>query len=223
MSSLPHTSTRLVVGVGSLLLTAAATYLTVTAPGFPGGVRSWPRTLLGRLRRDLPRTDRVTAAWVGVACWSGLVTALHFGGLHYRVYTTLPWWDLLTHAMGGLGVAAVLAMTHRRSVAGGGSTLWLVPAVLAIGAGFEVYEFVFKTFWHGWTLRFYVADTAVDLVVNTSGAAVVAAGLAASRNRFRSGAGADATADDAATRDDAGTVDDPSTAVADDAATGADP
>jgi hypothetical protein len=148
----------------------------------------------------VPRGDRATAAWFGVALWSVLVTALHFGGLHYRVYTTLPWWDLLTHAMGGVGVAAVLAMTHRRAPAAD-SSWWLVPAVLAIGAGFEVYEFVFKTFWYDWTLRFYVVDTAIDLVVNTTGAVAVAAALTGYR-RLAGSANADradeATTDDAA-------------------------
>jgi hypothetical protein len=205
MSSLPHTSPRLVVGVGSLLVAVVATYAAVSAPGFPGRVRSWPRTLVDRLRRDLPRGDRATAAWFGVALWSALVTALHFGGLRYRIYTTLPWWDLLTHAMGGVGVAAVLAMTHRRAPAAD-SSWWLVPAVLAIGAGFEVYEFVFKTFWYGWTLRFYVVDTAIDLVINTSGAVVVAAALAVSR-RLAGSVNAEnvdeATADDAAAALDA--------------------
>ncbi|SFR43674.1 hypothetical protein SAMN04487947_1424 [Halogeometricum rufum] len=199
MSSLPHTSTRLVVGVGSLLLAVVATYVAVSAPGFPGRVRSWPRTLVGRLRRDVPRGDRATAAWFGVALWSVLVTGLHFGGLHYRVYTTLPWWDLLTHAMGGVGVAAVLAMTHRRTPAAD-SSWWLIPAVLAIGAGFEVYEFVFKTFWYDWTLRFYVVDTAIDLVINTSGAVVVAVALAGYRRLAES---TDADRADEATADDA--------------------
>ncbi|RYJ14854.1 hypothetical protein ELS19_13420 [Halogeometricum borinquense] len=194
MSSLPHTSPRLVVGVGSLLLTFVATYVTVTAPGFPGNLLSWPRALAGRLRRDLPRGDRATAAWCGVALWSVLVTGLHFGGLHYRVYTTRPWWDLLTHAMGGVGVAAILAMTHRRSVAAGQSTWWLIPAVLAIGSGFEVYEFVFKTFWYNWTLRFYVVDTIIDLIINTSGAVVVAVALAGYRSLTGVTAADDATA-----------------------------
>ena len=63
------------------------------------------------------------------------------------------------------------------------ATKWLVPAVLAIGAGFEVYEFVFKAFWHHWSLGFYVADTVIDLVVNTSGAVAFAAATAAYRSR----------------------------------------
>ncbi|SFR45222.1 hypothetical protein [Halogeometricum limi] len=188
MSSLPHTSPRLVVGVGSLLLTVLATYVAASAPGFPGRVWTWPYTFLVRLRRDLPRGDRVTLAWVAVALWSVGVTALHFGGLRYRIYTQYPWWDLLTHSMGGLGVAAVLAMSYRRPGDAARSPWWLIPGVLAIGAGFEVYEFVFKTFWYGWTFEFYVVDTVIDLCINTSGAVVVAVALSWYQNEAETNA-----------------------------------
>jgi hypothetical protein len=202
MFSLQHSSPRLVVGVGSLLLAALAVVVAAATPGFPGDVRSWPRTLLARLRTDLPRGDRVTAAWVGLALWSVLVSALHFGGLRYGVYTAVPWWDLLTHAMGGLGVAALLALTHRRTPAAARSPLWLIPSVFAIGAGFEVYEFVFKDFWYGWSVGFYIEDTLIDLAVNTSGAVVVAAAVAGYRSLVGSrGTNANTTgadADDAA-------------------------
>lgn len=199
MSALPHSSPRLVVGVGSLLLAVLAVGVAVATPGFPGDVRSWPRTLLVRLRADLPRGDRVTAAWVGMALWAVLVSAFHFGGLRYGVYIVVPWWDLLTHAMGGLGVAVLLALTHRRTAAATRSPLWLIPSVFAIGAGFEVYEFVFKDFWYGWSAAFYVEDTVIDLVVNTSGAVIVAAAVAGYRSLVGSGdANANADADDAA-------------------------
>lgn len=199
MSALPHSSPRLVVGVGSLLLAVLAVGVAAATPGFPGDVLSWPRTLLARLRADLPRGDRVTAAWVGMALWAVLVSAFHFGGLRYGVYTAVPWWDLLTHAMGGLGVAVLLALTHRRTAAVTRSPLWLIPSVFAIGAGFEVYEFVFKDFWYGWSAAFYVEDTVIDLAVNTSGAVLVAAAVAGYRSLAGSGdANANADADDAA-------------------------
>jgi len=183
MAAPPHLSPKLVVGVGSLLLTLAATAATMRSPGYPDDhpLRSWPSVLLDRLRRELTPGDRTGLAWVAIAVWSVLVSGLHFGGVRYGVYTQLPWWDLLTHAMGGVGVAAVLAMTFR------GSTLrspaWIPAGVLAIGAGFEVYEFVFKTFWYRWSLPFYVRDTVIDLVVNTVGAVAVAAAVVAYRRR----------------------------------------
>ncbi|MFA1611123.1 hypothetical protein [Halobellus rubicundus] len=175
MATPPHLSPKLLVGVGALCLTLLATWVTLTTPGYPDqhALRSWPAVLGSRLRRELPRGDRLTAAWVSIGLWAGLVSVLHFGGVLYNVYTAVPWWDLLTHAMGGFGVAAVLAFTFREQTLR--SPVWLVSGVVAIGAGFEVYEFVFKTFWYRWSLAFYVEDTVVDLLVNTSGAAAFAA------------------------------------------------
>ena len=181
MATPPHLSPKLVVGVGSLLLTAGATAATMRSPGYPDhrALRSWPSALLERLRRELPAGDRTSLAWIALAAWSVLVSGLHFGGIRYGIYTRLPWWDLLTHATGGAGVAAVLAMTFRAPTLR--SPAWIPAGVLAIGAGFEVYEFVFKTFWYRWSLAFYVTDTALDLVVNSGGAVAVAAAVATYR------------------------------------------
>jgi hypothetical protein len=181
MATPPHLSPKLVVGVGSLLLTVVATAATMRSPGYPDhrALRSGPSALLERLRRELHAGGRTSLAWIALAAWSVLVSVLHFGGIRYGIYTRLPWWDLLTHATGGAGVAAVLAMTFRASTLR--SPAWIPAGVLAIGAGFEVYEFVFKTFWYRWSLSFYVTDTAIDLVVNSGGAAAVAAAVAAYR------------------------------------------
>ena len=203
MATPPHLSPKLAVGVGALLLTLAATAATMRSPGYPADrpIRSWPSALLGRLRRELPRGDRTSLAWVAIAAWSLLVSVLHFGGVSYNVYTRLPWWDLLTHAMGGVGVGAVLAMTFRAPTLR--SPAWIPAGVLAIGAGFEVYEFVFKTFWYRWSLSFYATDTVIDLVVNTVGAVVIAVAVAAYRRRI----GAGSTDDDAAPLDPPGEAD----------------
>lgn len=183
MATPPHLSPKLVVGVGSLLLTLAATAATMRSPGYPAhhALRSWPSVLLGRLRRELPRGDRTSLVWGTIAAWSLLVSVLHFGGVYYNVYTRLAWWDLLTHAMGGAGVAALLAMTFPASTLR--SPAWIPSGVLAIGAGFEVYEFVFKTFWHRWSLSFYATDTAIDLVINTVGAVTIAVAAAVYQRR----------------------------------------
>lgn len=187
MATPPHLSAKLVVGVGSLLLTLGAAAATMRSPGYPDShpLRAWPSVLSWRLRRELRRGDRITLVWVAIAAWSVLVTALHFGGVRNNVYTQVPWWDLLTHTMGGVGVAGVLAMTFRAPTLR--SPAWIPAGVLAIGAGFEVYEFVFKSFWYRWSLSFYVTDTVIDLVVNTVGAAVFAVAAAGYRSRAEAG------------------------------------
>ena len=108
--------------------------------------------------------------WPLLVAYSLVVCALHFGGLAYDIYTRIWWWDLLTHSLSGIGVAAwlclvpVVPVDARRPAA-------VVLVVLAIGAGFEVYEYLFKSFYVEWTLAYYAADTVIDLVVDSLGAA----------------------------------------------------
>jgi hypothetical protein len=181
MAPLPHASPRLLVGLGSLVVAVAATWATRTTPNAPRDIGSWPRALLVRLRTDLRRGGSPARRWVLVAVWSLAVTVLHFGGLALGVYSRLFWWDLLTHATGGAGVAAVLFLGLRDRAPARTTPWWLVAAVFAVGAWFEVYEFVFKSFWYGWSLRYYALDTAVDIVVNATGAVAVVLVVAASR------------------------------------------
>ena len=177
MASLPHLSSRLLVGIGSLVVTVGALHLTRAVSGAPPEIRSWPRQLLGQVRADLEQ-GRNTRPWLVVLGWGALVSLLHFGGLAFGVYSRLFWWDLLTHAMGGAGVAGILALGLRDHSRTDGPPWWLAAAVATIGAGFEVYEFLFKSFWYQWSLQFYAVDTAVDIVVNTLGAVCVVVFLA---------------------------------------------
>jgi hypothetical protein len=183
MVSSPHLSAHLLVGVGALVVTLAALHVTRSIPGAPPDLRSWPRRLLGQVRADL-EGGRRGRQWLAVVGWGALVTVLHFGGLYAGVYTRLFWWDLLTHAMGGAGVAGILFLGLRDGPRTA-EPWWLVGAVAAVGAGFEVYEFLFKSFWYRWAFRFYAIDTAVDIVVNTLGAVafVVVVGMWRRRSR----------------------------------------
>jgi hypothetical protein len=110
-------------------------------------------------------------AWVALVAYSLVVCALHFGGLAYEVYTTVWWWDLLTHSLSGFGVAAWLVAV--KFVPLEARQVLVVPlVVLAIGAGFEVYEYLFKDFYVDWTVTYYATDTVVDLVLDALGAFV---------------------------------------------------
>ncbi|WP_396612063.1 hypothetical protein ACH9L7_01915 [Haloferax sp. S1W] len=108
--------------------------------------------------------------WAFVGVWAVFVSALHFGGLAYNIYTKVWWWDLLTHSLSGFGVAGVLYLAFPRTFTRRHAPVIVGGAVLAIGAGFEVYEYLFKDFWYGWSMAYYVEDTIVDLVVDTVGA-----------------------------------------------------
>jgi hypothetical protein len=126
-------------------------------------------------------------AWSALLAYSLVVCALHFGGLEYEIYTALPWWDLLTHSLSGIGVAAWLCLL-RPVPLHPGRVVALPLAVLAIGAGFEVYEYLFKDFYAGWTTTYYAVDTVVDLLLDALGAAAFAAWARWRRRRGAAGA-----------------------------------
>ncbi|MFB6097002.1 MAG: hypothetical protein ABEJ74_06405 [Haloferacaceae archaeon] len=136
-------------------------------------MRQLPRRAIAQLVSDFRRRER-RLTWLGLLGWGGAVSALHFGGLAYDVYTRIWWWDLLTHVMAGVGVAGILLVGLRETVPAWTSNWWVVVAVVGIGAGFEVYEFAFKSFWHTWTLSFYLQDTLIDLAMDAVGGYVAA-------------------------------------------------
>ena len=110
-------------------------------------------------------------AWGVTLVWGAAVSALHFAGLAYGIYTELWWWDLLTHSTSGFGVAALLYLAWTDGFRSRLGLFVLLPiCVLCIGTWFEVYERLFKSFWWGWSNAFYFEDTAIDLVLDTTGA-----------------------------------------------------
>ncbi|WP_188979802.1 hypothetical protein [Halocalculus aciditolerans] len=172
MSSLPQASPRLVVGVLAVL--AALSARSVMR-------RLWPETpstprlahaLTAQLLADARSRTRV-GRWTASLTWGGALLALHYTWLAHDQYTHVPDLDILAHAMGGVGVAAILSVGLRETVPDGVSAWWIVALVLAVGAGFETYEFLVKTFWHQWTTLDYLTDTVLDLVVDALGAALV--------------------------------------------------
>lgn len=143
-----------------------------------------PRGRLRRLRRlvdgaiDAAPTERISTdrrAWAAFAVYAAVVTALHAYGLSARLYWSIPSYDLLTHSLSGAGVAALGSLlgvfrgSTRRRMAVAAATL------VVVGAGFEVYERLFRTFWQSWTLATYLEDTAVDVVVDAVGGAAFVA------------------------------------------------
>ena len=150
-----------------------------------GMVRLWPatpsvrtlvRTCCGQFRQDV-RTNSRRSQWLGALGWGVLLVGNHAIWLVTESYTKFEWLDLAAHMMGGAGVGALLFLGLRERVPNRVTTLWLALLTLAVGAGFELYEFLFRSFWHHWSLQYYVTDTLVDLALDGAGAAVVVAAL----------------------------------------------
>lgn len=139
-------------------------------------VRALVVTCCRQFRLDVrARTRR--EQWLVVLGWGALVVGCHALWLETGSYTRLEWLDLAAHTMGGMGVGAVLFLGLRESVPYEVTIPWLVLLALAVGAGFELYEFVFRSFWHHWSLGYYVGDTLVDLSLNGTGSTLVVASL----------------------------------------------
>lgn len=128
-----------------------------------------PGHLCQQCRNDIRRGGRWASYWWWLLAWATMVSALHFGGREFGLYLQFHWWDLMTHSMSGAGVAGILLVGLRATAPARPSLSWVVVALLTIGAGFEVYEYVFKSFWHTWTLSVYVQDTMVDLTMGCLG------------------------------------------------------
>jgi hypothetical protein len=119
-------------------------------------------------RRSLPPTAVYAVGGFGVA-----VTGLHFASMGLFLYSKIWWWDVMVHALSGLGVAAVLSVYRPRLARNTVALFVVLPAlVLCIGTWFEVYERLFTDFWVDWSRAFYLRDTWIDLVADTAGAVV---------------------------------------------------
>jgi hypothetical protein len=176
MPSSPLWSPKLLVCLLAVGVTFSASWVTLRLPETPPAVHRWPAVLLDRLATGITEGGRERFYWTGMAVYAAFVSVLHFGGLQLAVYQAIEQWDTLTHLLSGAGVAALLYLTfHLESP--GRRLRWIVPAVLAIGAGFEIYEFLLKDFWHGWSLKYYVTDTLLDLGNNLLGSLLVVTGL----------------------------------------------
>lgn len=112
--------------------------------------------------------------WALLLGWSAGVCTLHFTGMMYSLYTQFWWWDLMTHTSSGAGVAAWLYLLRPDAFASPRRLFVFLPAAVFLsGAGFEVYEFVFRGFYEGWSVQYYFRDTVEDMLCNLGGAVVL--------------------------------------------------
>lgn len=132
-------------------------------------LREMPNHLVGQFASDVRAAGSWRTIWVGLLAWGAAVAVLHFGGLAWERYSRLWWWDLLTHFLSGVGVGAILLVGLREVTPAEPPAAWAVLALASVSAGFEVYEYVFRSFWHSWTLWTYAFDTATDLLYGCLG------------------------------------------------------
>jgi hypothetical protein len=110
-----------------------------------------------------------------------LLFLLHVGAETFYWYWTFPWFDLLTHFLGGvcvgLGTLWFFFMSgyikqHQRSWSGRLGLLYTLIGVGVIGVGWELYEVFVHLALHTPFDRGYLFDTAGDLTMDTLGALV---------------------------------------------------
>lgn len=121
------------------------------------------------LRSGIARGPEWQPVWVVVAVWSFATTGLHFGGLEAAIYSRYWWYDVFVHGISGVGVAAIVYLLRPATFTTRRVVVLLPGLVFVIGAGFEVYEYLFKAFYQGWTPEYYLTDTILDMIANTTG------------------------------------------------------
>lgn len=109
--------------------------------------------------------------WIAVVGWSFGVCLLHFSGLRYGFYTEFWWWDVMTHTCSGLGVGAWVYLLRPPAFRIRRRLFVFLPAVVFLfGAGFEIYEYLFRGFYEPWSVEYYLRDTIEDMMYNLTGA-----------------------------------------------------
>ncbi|PAU84933.1 hypothetical protein CK500_05340 [Halorubrum salipaludis] len=164
----PYDTSHLHVGLWCFLIAVGSIFI-IRRYFVRFSVLQVPRQLGSQVLADVQDGRPWSLYWWGLLTWGGLVSALHFIGLGSGLYAQFPWWDLMTHSMSGAGVGGIVLVGLRGAAPARPSLGWVLVVLLAIGTSFEVYEYVFKSFWHSWTVSVYARDTLVDLVMNWSG------------------------------------------------------
>lgn len=84
-------------------------------------------------------------------------------------YWEYPWFDVLMHLMGGIAVTAFMMWAAERFLPTYAPYLVAIPALIAVGVSWEVFEWFAKAP----SEVDYVLDTVTDLVMDGVGGALV--------------------------------------------------
>jgi len=95
-----------------------------------------------------------------------LLLVLHVKAIDGYLYLKIPFYDLITHFLGGVCIALFALYAFKK-------IKYIVPITIVVGLGWEVFEVYFGI--SGWpidTLNYWI-DTTKDMFVDTLGAVVV--------------------------------------------------
>ncbi len=101
-----------------------------------------------------------------------LLFLVNLVGMQTNLYYILPWFDILTHAMGGfsLGVLAlIISGAWEGKYHSGHIVLTILLVTLAVGIGWEAVEFNLDRL-VGAELQMGTFDTLVDIIMDLAGA-----------------------------------------------------
>lgn len=95
-----------------------------------------------------------------------LLLALHTQGMSEHWYMYFPFFDLITHFLGGVGIALSAFYVLK-------SPKHIILITIVAGIAWEIFEVYFDIM--GWPIstRAYKIDTAIDIVMDTLGACAV--------------------------------------------------
>ncbi len=110
----------------------------------------------------------------GICLLAALILYLNEIALQYYLYWVYWWYDIVMHFLGGLLVASIVIWALTRfgflpKMVRYDSFMWTILFVLLVGVGWEVFEYV-NGFFIGEVN--VVADTALDLIMDTTGGIV---------------------------------------------------
>jgi hypothetical protein len=109
-----------------------------------------------------------------------IILLLHIFAMKFYFYSSIPHLDIPMHFMGGMAMAtsAILLINYVEKIKiitiknNFVRAIILVTFVSAIACYWEIYEFIFDTFW-GSSLQMGVFDTMKDLLIGITGSIIV--------------------------------------------------
>ena len=105
----------------------------------------------------------------------GLVFVLHIGAEMLDLYYILPWWDIVTHFLGGVFIGFlllyILGQRFKKITIGGWNMfVWVFLLGLIVGVGWEIFQYILNVVI---PYKPYIPfDTELDIIMDMLGVTV---------------------------------------------------